>query len=95
MTSSSTPDWAKGVPLVLLCTARPELYEQRTGWGGRPNAATITLPPLSGDETRLLVAHLLRNRTAPAEVERARLANAGGNPFYARSSSGCCSTAVS
>ena len=25
-------DWAEGVPLLLLCTARPELYEQRPTW---------------------------------------------------------------
>ena len=25
-------EWAEGVPLLLLCTARPELYERRAGW---------------------------------------------------------------
>ena len=27
-------DWARGVPLLVLCTARPELLERRPGWGG-------------------------------------------------------------
>ena len=32
-------DWATGVPLLVVCTARPELLERRPGWGGgKPNA---------------------------------------------------------
>ena len=32
-------DWARGVPLLVVCTARPELLERRPGWGGgKPNA---------------------------------------------------------
>ena len=27
-------DWAEGVPLLLLCTARPELYERHPSFGG-------------------------------------------------------------
>ena len=27
-------DWIGGVPLLVVCTARPELHEQRPGWGG-------------------------------------------------------------
>jgi hypothetical protein len=27
-------DWASGVPLLILCTARPELYERHPAWGG-------------------------------------------------------------
>ena len=41
-------EWAEGVPLLLLCTARPELYERHPGWAaGIRNATTINLPPLS------------------------------------------------
>jgi predicted ATPase len=40
-------DWTDAVPLFVLCTARPELLGRRPGWGGgKPNAATISLPPL-------------------------------------------------
>ena len=28
-------EWSQGVPLLILCTARPELYEQQAGLGGR------------------------------------------------------------
>ena len=34
-------DWATIAPLVLLCTARPELRERRPTWGARANAATM------------------------------------------------------
>src|SRR4029077_1026395 len=35
-------DWASGVPMLILCNARPELYERRPGWGGgKRNAITL------------------------------------------------------
>ena len=41
-------DWAADVPLLVVCTARPELLARRPGWGGgKPNAATVSLAPLS------------------------------------------------
>ena len=41
-------EWAEGVPLLLLCTARPELFEKHGSWGARTrNAHTINLSPLS------------------------------------------------
>jgi class 3 adenylate cyclase/tetratricopeptide (TPR) repeat protein len=76
-------DWGTGMPLVLLCTARPGLHERRAGWGGRPNAATISLPPLSEEETAQLVGFLLRQRLVPAELQQAMLARSEGNPLYA------------
>src|SRR5207248_3862893 len=27
-------EWASGVPILIVCTARPELLERRPGWGG-------------------------------------------------------------
>ncbi len=77
-------DWAGGVPLLVLCTARPELLERRPGWaGGKRNAITITLSPLSNEETGELVAALLGDAELPAGVSDRLLAHAGGNPLYA------------
>jgi class 3 adenylate cyclase/tetratricopeptide (TPR) repeat protein len=76
-------DWATGMPLVLLCTARPGLHERRPGWGGRPNAATVSLPPLSEEETGRLVGLLLKQPLAPTELQHALLARSEGNPLYA------------
>ena len=72
-----------GVPLLVVATARPELLERRPDWaGGRPNALTISLPPLSESDTRRLVAELLEQTVVSAEQE-ALLARVGGNPLYA------------
>ena len=51
--------WVRG-PLLLVCLARDELLERRPGWGGgRRNATTISLEPLTEDETQELVAALM------------------------------------
>ncbi len=77
-------DWATGVPLLVLCTARPELLERRPGWGGgKRNAITVSLAPLSNDETGELVTALLGQGRLPPEVAVPLLARAGGNPLYA------------
>ncbi|MDX6513532.1 MAG: hypothetical protein QOE36_3036, partial [Gaiellaceae bacterium] len=77
-------EWASGVPLLLICTSRPELYEQHPSWaGGTRNATTINLSPLSDRETAELVSSLLTDRLLTAELQRTILERAGGNPLYA------------
>jgi class 3 adenylate cyclase/tetratricopeptide (TPR) repeat protein len=77
-------DWSSGVPLVLLIAARPELYERHPGWGGgKRNSVTISLGPLTDDETARLVASLVGRSVLPAETQTALLERAGGNPLYA------------
>jgi class 3 adenylate cyclase len=75
-------DWASGVPILVVCTARPEVLEHRPSWGGgKPNALTISLSPLSDDDTARLIGELVQE---PADASRAELlARAGGNPLYA------------
>jgi DNA-binding SARP family transcriptional activator/tetratricopeptide (TPR) repeat protein len=70
-----------GVPLLVLCTARLEFMERHPQWsGGKRNAATITLPPLSAEETREVVRVLLGGD----EPSQAVVARAGGNPLFAQ-----------
>jgi class 3 adenylate cyclase/tetratricopeptide (TPR) repeat protein len=77
-------DWSSDVPLLALCTARPELYERHSGWGGgKRNSTTISLSPLSEEETARLVAALLDRAVLPAETQVALLERAEGNPLYA------------
>jgi class 3 adenylate cyclase/tetratricopeptide (TPR) repeat protein len=77
-------DWASGVPLLVVCTARPELLERRPGWGGgKRNAITLSLSPLSDEDTGELVRSLLAQSRLPAELEAPLLAHAEGNPLYA------------
>ena len=72
------------VPLLVLGTARPELLQRRPGWGGgKPNALTISLSPLSTEETGRLLQSLLEQTELEAQVQEELLARAGGNPLYA------------
>jgi class 3 adenylate cyclase len=77
-------DWASGVPLLVVATARPELLARRPAWGGgKPNATTLSLSPLSDEETTRLVHALLDRSVMPAEVQSSLLERAEGNPLYA------------
>jgi class 3 adenylate cyclase/tetratricopeptide (TPR) repeat protein len=77
-------DWAGGVPILVVCTARPELLTRRAGWGGgKPNAVTLSLSPLDDEQTARLLAALLERSVLPAETQSALLQRAGGNPLYA------------
>ncbi|MGH3111453.1 MAG: ATP-binding protein [Gaiellaceae bacterium] len=76
--------WSTPVPLLLLCTARPELYERQPSWGGGiRNATTISLAPLSTEEAGRLLQLLLDRTLLPAETQSVLLDRAGGNPLYA------------
>ena len=76
-------DWSIG-PILVVCTARPELFERRPGWGGgKLNATTLSLSPLSDDETARLLGALLGHPVLDASTQQTLLAHAGGNPLYA------------
>ncbi|MGY1701829.1 AAA family ATPase [Geodermatophilus sp. SYSU D00766] len=76
-------DWSREAPVLLLCLARPELLDVRPGWGGgKLNATSILLEPLSEVESATLVGNLL-GRIADGEAVRARIATAAeGNPLF-------------
>ncbi|CAN5167977.1 hypothetical protein BH09ACT13_BH09ACT13_07160 [soil metagenome] len=77
-------DWASGVPILVVGTARPELLSRRPGWGGgKPNALTLSLPALSDEETAQLAHSLLGRPVLDAAVQKTLLERAGGNPLYA------------
>ena len=70
--------------LLVLCTARPELYDRTPDWGRAVyTATTIRLSPLSDADTARLIAALLDQAVLPAETHAALLERAGGNPLYA------------
>jgi class 3 adenylate cyclase/tetratricopeptide (TPR) repeat protein len=77
-------DWISALPLLVVATARPELLARRPHWGGgKLNAATLSLAPLSETETAEVVHAVLERSVLPADVQSAVLARAGGNPLYA------------
>ncbi|HST18029.1 MAG TPA: AAA family ATPase [Gaiellaceae bacterium] len=77
-------DWTSDVPLLVLCTSRPELLERRPTWGGgRLNSLAIALSPLSDEASAELLAELLGRPALDAGVQARLLHQAGGNPLYA------------
>jgi class 3 adenylate cyclase/tetratricopeptide (TPR) repeat protein len=77
-------DQADVAPILLVGTARPELFDIRPGWGGgKANASTITLSPLPEDAMQQLLAELLVRSVLPAETQAPLVQSAGGNPLYA------------
>ena len=76
--------WAGEVPLLVVATARPELLARRPGWGGgKPNALTLSLTPLSDVDTARLIGLLLGHPVLDPGQQAALLAQAGGNPLFA------------
>jgi class 3 adenylate cyclase/tetratricopeptide (TPR) repeat protein len=71
-------EWAGDSPLLVVCTARPELLERRLDWGGgKRNAATISLSPLGEKDTARLLEALA------GDADREIVSRSGGNPLYA------------
>lgn len=76
-------DRAEGVPLLLVATTRPELFERHATFGAAlPNANRINLAPLSDAETAQLITGLL-GAVVPPELQGPILERAEGNPLYA------------
>ena len=72
----------RDAPLLVVVMARPELLELRPAWGGgKRNATSIFLEPLSEHESRELLANLLDRRRAEDLVARIQ-SSAEGNPLF-------------
>ncbi len=73
-------DLSRDAPILLLCMARPDLLDRRTGWGGgKVNATTVLLEPLAPKETD----ELIENLADVDEELRARIREASeGNPLF-------------
>jgi predicted ATPase len=74
-------DWAQG-PILLAALARPELLDSRSTWGGgKRNATTIYLEPLSPEESATMVDDLLAGGLTPALTDTIAT-RSEGNPLY-------------
>ncbi|HET7429400.1 MAG TPA: adenylate/guanylate cyclase domain-containing protein [Gaiellales bacterium] len=74
--------WSRDSPLLVLCSARDELLEERPTWaGGLRNATTVLLEPLSDDDAFALVERLL-DTPLPEDVRDRVIALSGGNPLF-------------
>jgi class 3 adenylate cyclase/2-hydroxychromene-2-carboxylate isomerase len=75
-------EWSRA-PLLILCLARPDLREARPNWGGgATNATAIALSPLTGDQTRTLIAELLATDDLSEQLQSEVVTRAEGNPLY-------------
>ena len=74
----------QGQPVMFLGTARPGLYDRRTGWMQTLSTHYwLHLYPLSSDSGNQLVQELLKNAAEiPPELFELIASNAEGNPFY-------------
>jgi predicted ATPase/class 3 adenylate cyclase len=75
---------ARDVPLLLLCTARPELIDRDPSWAGTiPGSFTITLTPLRNAGIASLYAHMFGQAAFSTDMLSPLVELAGGNPLYA------------
>lgn len=75
---------ARDVPLLLLCTARPELVDRDPSWAGSiAGSLTITLPPLRNTGIASLYAHMFGQAAFSADLLSPLVEVADGNPLYA------------
>ena len=76
-------DWVRDAPVLIVCLARPELLDGRPAWGGgKLNATSMLLEPLSQEESAELIGDIsLRAKLAPEARERIAAA-AAGNPLF-------------
>ncbi len=75
-------DWMRDSPLLVVCTARPDIYERREGWGGRPGATTLSLRPLARADVDRLIENLINHPTLDDEAKQRIAAAAEGNPLF-------------
>lgn len=75
---------ARDVPLLLLCTARPELVDREPSWAASiTSSLTINLPPLRNTGIASLYAHMFGQAAFSADMLSPLVEVADGNPLYA------------
>jgi class 3 adenylate cyclase/predicted ATPase len=75
-------DWSRGLPIMVVSLARPELFDRRPDWAAnRRHLTSLALDPLADDAMRDLLAGLVPG--LPADAEAAIIGRAEGMPLYA------------
>ena len=76
-------EWSAGFPMLIVCTARPEMLQRDPRWGGgMRNSVMVSLAPLSDGETLRLLEHVLAPETG-SDVRDLIAERSGGNPLFA------------
>ena len=75
-------EWSRGLPILIVTLARPELLERRADWGaGRRNFVALDLGPLDDGSMRELLAGFVPG--LPEAAIRSIVTRAEGIPLYA------------
>ena len=71
-------------PLLIVCLARPDLFERRPAWGeGVRSHVRMDLGPLSRRESKAMVNSILsRTKEVPQALRELIIGGAEGNPFF-------------
>jgi class 3 adenylate cyclase/tetratricopeptide (TPR) repeat protein len=67
---------------LVVCAARPDIVEIRSGWGSQPGHALIELQPLSDEDSARVMENLLGGAGLAPEVATRINTAAAGNPLY-------------
>ncbi|HEV8545125.1 MAG TPA: AAA family ATPase [Candidatus Limnocylindrales bacterium] len=73
---------ARGVSMLVLCTARPELLDEHVGWTEQAHAEQIDLQPLGAGDVEVMIDRLLGDGELSAATREKVIAAADGNPLY-------------
>lgn len=75
-------EWSRGVPILIITLARPDLLDRRSDWGaGRRNFLALGLQPLDEAAMHEILDGLVPG--LPAGTGRSIVARADGIPLYA------------
>ena len=75
--------FSSGAPILILCLARPDLFDVRASWSApRQRATLVSLDPLGRAESDELIEGLLRDHEVAEQVRRRIVETAEGNPLF-------------
>jgi class 3 adenylate cyclase/tetratricopeptide (TPR) repeat protein len=73
---------ARGVPILILCSARPELADIHGEWLTASGAGRVDLHPLGTADVEAMIDRLLGESALSPETRERLIAAAEGNPLY-------------
>jgi class 3 adenylate cyclase len=73
----------QGVPVLIVAAARTDLFDSRPDFAaGLAGATRMDLEPLSGEESRSLIEHLIGDAGVAADLSQRVFTGADGNPLF-------------
>ena len=75
-------DGITDAPVLVICTARPDMLDEHPTWSDRPNAARLVLEGLPGEACALVLGNLVGGIDLPPAGRDRILSAADGNPLF-------------